>query len=177
MSAVGFPVPTKRSLRFKRFSWNKASDGSFPPIADNMAGNLKASNAKEPSDPKSMSKLLYTASSAGIQSQAKPKPNDVGPSLIGGSDQQQSQIQSQSLIASTSATNGSAKDQSSNVLADGEEMLAGSVVKGLQSRNANDPSGTYLGPFWDDEAGSLPTSTTTNDLDFDSLLSQMVKDT
>ncbi|KAJ2231665.1 hypothetical protein IWW45_005424, partial [Coemansia sp. RSA 485] len=140
MSAVGFPVPTKRSLRFKRFSWNKASDGSFPPIADNMAGNLKASNAKEPSDPKSMSKLLYTASYAGIQSLDKPKPNDVGPSLIDGSDQQQSQIQSRSLIASTSATNGSAKHQSSNVLADGEEVLAGSVVKGLQPRNANDPS-------------------------------------
>ncbi|KAJ2887887.1 hypothetical protein IWW38_005045 [Coemansia aciculifera] len=37
-------------------------------------------------------------------------------------------------------------------------------------KNANN---AYLGPSWDDEAGALPTSAATDDMDFDLLLSQV----
>ncbi|KAJ1995991.1 hypothetical protein GGI25_000531 [Coemansia spiralis] len=35
----------------------------------------------------------------------------------------------------------------------------------------------YMGPYWDDEAGSLPTSAGADDVDFDSLLSQVSSST
>ncbi|KAJ2705281.1 hypothetical protein H4R19_005138, partial [Coemansia spiralis] len=37
MSAIELPATTRRSLRFKRFSWNRAGDGTFPPITATAA--------------------------------------------------------------------------------------------------------------------------------------------
>ncbi|KAJ1814024.1 hypothetical protein LPJ56_004975, partial [Coemansia sp. RSA 2599] len=83
MAAVGFPMPTKRSLRFKRFSWNKASDGSFPPIANGNANNgSRASGLKDPVESKGLVTPLFTGSTAGIQGLARSTANGSGFSLL-----------------------------------------------------------------------------------------------
>ncbi|KAJ1889402.1 hypothetical protein LPJ71_008207, partial [Coemansia sp. S17] len=37
MSTLSFPLATKRSKRFKRFSWNQVADGTFPPVSQNSS--------------------------------------------------------------------------------------------------------------------------------------------
>ncbi|KAJ1741701.1 hypothetical protein LPJ55_000771 [Coemansia sp. RSA 990] len=101
MSAIELPVTTKRSVRFKRFSWNQARDGTFPPLA--------------------LSKRMPAAHN---DLEVNAKPNTATQKKAG--------------------------------------KLFGKKRKGV-----------YLGPSWDDEAGSLPTSANAGELDFDALLSQM----
>ncbi|KAJ2848759.1 hypothetical protein IWW36_003103 [Coemansia brasiliensis] len=102
MSAIELPVTTKRSARFKRFSWNQAHDGTFPPLA--------------------VSKRMPMAHT---DSESNAKPNAIA-------------------------------------------QKKASKIFGKKRK------GAYLGPSWDDEAGSLPTSADAGELDFDALLSQMV---
>ncbi|KAJ2364592.1 hypothetical protein H4S01_003699 [Coemansia sp. RSA 2610] len=106
MSAIELPVATKRSARFKRFSWNRAGDGTFPPIASAPQRTLLLSNFS-----------------------AKPAP-----------------------------------------AADAGSMAQKKAVRPPGKKRKS----VYLGPSWDDQAGTLPTSSNAGDMDFDALLLQMV---
>ncbi|ORX73174.1 hypothetical protein DL89DRAFT_265318, partial [Linderina pennispora] len=62
MATLALPVPTKRSVRFKRFSWNQAHDGSFPPISKTAKSPIPPSIPQLPT-----SNVSKPAGSNGVQ--------------------------------------------------------------------------------------------------------------
>ncbi|KAJ2784175.1 hypothetical protein H4R18_001302 [Coemansia javaensis] len=141
MSAIELPTTTRRSLRFKRFSWNRADDGSFPPIDASRSSAQK--RAGPAADPPVGAKSAPEPQKPAAPKPAAPKPADPKPP------------------AAAPAADAGAAD------------AAPGLSKRHSKQQAKKRKNVYLGPSWDDEAGTLPTSARADDLDFDSLLSQV----
>ncbi|KAJ2241820.1 hypothetical protein GGH97_004147, partial [Coemansia sp. RSA 475] len=150
MSAIQLPITTKRSLRFKRFSWNQAGDGTFPPIA--ALKRARALNEK-------------------LSIMDQVERSTLGTDKISVSHN----VNCDGAKASPDLPDNQPYQETNNLLP--KKLAADECMSPVQKKSGKHfgkkRKGVYLGPSWDDEAGLLPTSASAGDMDFDTLLLQM----
>ncbi|KAJ2616559.1 hypothetical protein H4S08_000716 [Coemansia sp. RSA 1365] len=180
MFVIELPAATKRSLRFKRFSWNQAEDGTFPPI-NALTRDPQKSAVVDESGVEASSNASRRA--ADLNQHITPVKNyssavtlQQGRAVLDRVDKDKATRPRQDMDhISQNVTSGTVSRQ----IADGEVAATAAVSSTAVPQKKNSKTlkkrkGVYLGPSWDDEAGTLPTSANASEMDFDTLLSQMV---
>ncbi|PIA16149.1 hypothetical protein COEREDRAFT_8806 [Coemansia reversa NRRL 1564] len=180
MSVIELPAATKRSLRFKRFSWNRAEDGTFPPIDALTRSSQQSAMVDEvvieASSNASCGSTDLNLQITAVNNHSSKVTIQQGRAVSDRVNKDTAMRPHQDMeYISQNVTSGTTSCQ----IADGEVAATTAAVPSTaapQKKNSKaikKRKGVYLGPSWDDEAGTLPTSANASEVDFDTLLSQM----